>query len=110
MSEQPSPRPRKRTIAPSGIPDAQLKPWLAPECDPSDIYALQAVYNGRATDEQQRRAMDFIIKELCGVNRSTFVPGPDGQRASDLAQGKQLVGHVIVSLLTVRINPRGEQP
>lgn len=109
MSEQPTGRRSKRTLEPVELPASQAKPWLAPACDPADVYAVQAVYNGRATPEQQRRALDFVMKDVCGINRSTFVPGPDG-RASDLAQGKQLVGHIIASLLTIRVNPQGEQP
>ena len=105
MGEQPSQKQRKRTIEPVAAPVA-----YPPACDPSDIYALQAVYNGRATPDQQRRAIDFIIKEICGMRHHAAVLGPDSQLLTYQALGRQHAGRVITDLLTVRINVNSEQP
>ena len=105
MSEQPPARKRKRTIEPVAVEHK-----YPPTCDPADIFALQAVYNGRADATTQRRAMDFIIQELCSMKYHPAGTGPDAMLLTFQAIGRQHVGRVIVDLLTVRINPRGEQP
>lgn len=108
MPEQPA--QRKGRIVPAAAAKEQLQPWLPQQCDPADVAALRAVYAGNASEHQQRRAVDFVIKRLCGVGSLPFVPGgEDGRRATDLALGKQQVGIEILNLVATRVNPGGEQ-
>lgn len=103
MSEQPENR-RKRTIRAVERP---REPWKTPDCDPGDVGALKAVYQGIATEHQQRRALDFIIKVLCAVGEQSYVPGgPPG--ATEMACGRRQVGIEIVNLVAVNLNPGGE--
>lgn len=102
MSEQPTPKARQRTIE-----GKAEQPTWPPACDPSDIYALQACYHGRATPDQQTRAIEFIRGVMCQLHLD---PPEANDQATFRAIGRQSVGRLISSLLTVRINPKGEQP
>ena len=106
MPEQPD----KRRVRPAPPDKALREPWAPQECAPEDVGALRAVYRGDAPEHLQRRAMDFIIKHLCGVGRNPFVPGgEDGRRATDLAIGKQQVGLEILNLVATKTTTGGEQ-
>ena len=107
MPEQPT----QRRIRPAAPQKTVVQPWTPHECDPEDVGALRAVYHGTAAEHQQRRAMDFIVKRLCGVGEFTYIPGgEDGRRATDFKAGKQHVGLEILSLVAVKVKPGGEQP
>lgn len=106
MAEQPV----QRRVRPAPADKAIREPWNPQECATEDVGALRAVYRGDAPEHLQRRAMDFIIKTLCGVGRNPFVPGgEDGRRATDLAIGKQQVGLEILNLVATKTQQRGEQ-
>jgi hypothetical protein len=60
---------------------------------------MQALQRGDASPEQQRRALDWIIRVGATTYDSTFFPGePD---ASAFAQGRRFVGLEVVKLLKV---------
>lgn len=107
MAEQPD---RQKRFIPAAPSQEQLQPWMAQACQPEDVGALRAVYAGTASEHMQRRAMEFILKQLCGVGRPCFVPGEEGRRATDLALGKQQVGLEIIALCSIKSKPGGEQP
>lgn len=69
-------------------------PWADPKFDPADIGAIQALFRGDATKDQQQRAINFIVSEVCAVPYSAY--DPKNQRNTDFALGKQRVGHLIV--------------
>ncbi len=74
-----------------------LAPW-----EPADAVAMQALQRGEANEQQQKRALDWIIRVAAGTYNSTFHPGqPD---ASAFAEGRRFVGLEVVKLLT--INPK----
>ncbi|HKD26964.1 MAG TPA: hypothetical protein VKC66_13820 [Xanthobacteraceae bacterium] len=69
------------------------RPWQMPPIEDADIFALQAVANGAASNAQQQRAYDYMVRTLCETDRMTFWPGgEDGKRATDFAEGKRWVG------------------
>lgn len=108
MPEQPANTSRR--IRPAAPSKQHREPWTPQECTPEDIGALRAVYRGEAPAHLQQRAMDFIVKHLCGVGRPAFIPGgEDGRRATDLALGKQQVGLEILNLVATKTTTRGEQ-
>lgn len=76
-------------------------PWMPPEWEIPDAAAIKALEHGTATEDQQRRALDWIIREACRTYDQTYYPGPEGERDSDFAQGKRSVGLNIISLLHV---------
>ncbi len=77
-------------------------PWQYGQVEKEAIFALQAVAQGVANETQQRRAIEFIISDLCESNRMSFYPGDEGRRATDFAEGKRWVGLQIARILKIR--------
>lgn len=74
-------------------------PYFDVQWEPADVSALQALRRGEAEPDQQKRALDWIIKHACNAYQPTFHPGqPD---ASAFAEGRRWPGLKIVELLTV---------
>jgi len=111
MAEQPSlpKRDRPATKPKKLVPVAVPKPWEASTFEPADATALQALVRGDCPPHLQQRAMNFIIYQLCGTYLPAFHPGEDGQRATDMALGKQFVGQQIVGLLKVKTSGEGAE-
>lgn len=84
-------------------PKVLIDPRAIPEATLPEVVALKALAQGTATDDQQRRALKFIVEKIAGTYEETFYPGPDGERNSVFAQGKRRVGTHIVSILSADI-------
>lgn len=77
-----------------------FEPWRPPlSTNVMHVAAIKALNAGTATAEQQRRALDFIIHNVCGTYEEQFCPGEEGRRATDYALGKRRVGLYLVSLI-----------
>lgn len=84
-------------------PDAPL-PWVPPPYDPADAYAIKRLVDGTATPDDQKRAMDWIVRIACATYDLEFRPDEaGGDRASSFAAGKRFIGLQIVKL--ININP-----
>lgn len=80
----------------SSTPVCFQAPWDYP-----DAAALQALALGEASPEQQRRALDWIIKSAAGTYQTSFIPGaPD---ASAFSEGRRFVGLQLVKLLSLNL-------
>lgn len=90
------PRPRI-----PGLPKAE--PWKPPDYELPDVVAFQALQRGDATEDQQKRALNYLIQTLCGTYDLQFHPGPEGDRDTCFAAGKRFVGLQIVKFL--HLNP-----
>ena len=100
MAESPA-APRVR---PSRASLAQRAPWLPADWEPADAAALQAVAEGRATPDQQKRALDWIIMKAAGTYEPSYRPGgSEGDRDTAFAEGRRFVGGQIVKLVTVSL-------
>lgn len=67
----------------------------------ADISAVQALERGDASPEQQKRALNWIIRSAAATYDNTFFPGqPD---ASAFSAGRRFVGLELVKLL--HLNP-----
>jgi len=62
---------------------------------------LQALQRGDATDIQQKRALNFLINEVCAL--PYLARNPKSQSDTDFALGKQSVAHFIVRLMRLNI-------
>jgi len=69
--------------------------------DSQTIIAIKAVYNGEANEEQQRKAIDFIIKGICGTYNMSF--HPDDARLTDFNEGRRFVGNKIIEILGLNV-------
>lgn len=78
-------------------------PWFPAKYEKRDVYAIQALEQGEANAEQQKRALEYIINIICGTYDLSYRPGLDGDRDTAFAEGKRFVGSQIVKLL--KINP-----
>jgi hypothetical protein len=80
-----------------GLPRREV--YLPPAAEKADIYAMQAVAAGTATPEQQKRALNFIVYDICWGYDWAF--RPEGDRETCVALGKQFVGQQIVYLVNL---------
>jgi hypothetical protein len=78
-------------------------PYFPAEWSKVDVHSLQALADGTANDLQQKHALDFIIKNLCGTYDLSYRPGgQEGDRDTAFAEGKRFVGAQIVKLINLR--------
>lgn len=75
---------------PSALPHVPA-PYEAADCA-----AFIALAQGSATPEQQKRALDWIIRGAAGTYDLSY--RPDSERATAFAEGKRFVGLQVVKL------------
>jgi len=108
-TEQPAVPRKPKPQAVSG------SPWLPVAYELADVTAIQALHRGEASADQQRRAMDWIVKQACATYDFPFRPGPS-DRETNIALGRQFVGQQIVKMLYInpnavrRSDPRADPP
>jgi len=73
------------------------EPWHPAHWELGDASAIQAISRGDASAEQQRRALDWIIKAAAMTYDETFVPGQAD--VSSFLSGRRSVGLQVVKLL-----------
>lgn len=91
---------------PSNKPRMKVKKFDPTEPAPAseqEIYALQALYAGEATDHQQKMALQWIINHASGAYTPSFVKGADGERDTNFALGRAFVGQQIIGLLKINM-------
>jgi len=76
----------------------QLK--LIPD-DIVDGYAIQALATGTATEDQQKRAFNCIVRELCGTYDMTF--DPESERVTAFNEGRRSIGRALVGILSTNL-------
>jgi hypothetical protein len=87
----------KKKLVPAPIPQGHVP---AP-FDSNDATAMQALASGTANDGQQKRALDWIIKDACALPLWAY---RESQRETDIALGRQFVGQQIMGLLKVNVS------
>lgn len=80
---------KTRTDSPH-MPSKYVKP---------DVYALQALAEGKATSDQQKRALQWIV-DCAGTYDLSY--RPDSPDQTVFAEGKRFVGLQIVKLLKLK--------
>lgn len=83
-----------------------IMPWSSVAVDDDDINAIKALAAGKASEGQQKRALDLIIYRIAGTYDLSFRPGLDGERATCFAEGKRHVGNQIVRLTKLVITKK----
>ncbi len=74
-------------------------PWKPVEYGLREAAAIQALYKGEATPEQQKQALDWIIQEVCRRDDQSY--RSNSQRDTDFAEGKRFVGNTLVKLIKI---------
>jgi hypothetical protein len=67
----------------------------------ADASAIQAVYRGEGTPEQQKRAMEWIIKGAGQIGGQSYRAGDS--HATAFLEGRRFVGAQILSLLAMNL-------
>jgi hypothetical protein len=80
------------------LPGTKSGMWNQFDADIADISAVQALNRGDANADQQRRAVEWILKQLAGVQGSTFHVDPN---ASAFAEGRRYVGLKLAQALNL---------
>jgi hypothetical protein len=83
------------------------KPWMPAPYDLPDMAALKALRDGRATPEQQQRALSWIVE--CAARTYVDPFDIESERVTAYAAGMAHVGRQIVTLLNMRTEPSWEQ-
>ena len=79
------------------------KPSEPARFEVADASALQALYDGKATAEQQKRALTWIITQASG--EAFFQPGGlEGQRETEFGMGRAFVRQQILGLLKINLS------
>ncbi|SDH08351.1 hypothetical protein [Pelagibacterium luteolum] len=74
------------------------------EYSAADVAAIRALHEGVANEGQQRRAMEWIIRNACGMYDLSYRPGgQDGDRATAFAEGRRFAGLQIAKMLTPEV-------
>lgn len=80
---------------------ALFEPWAPPTAELPDVVAIKALALGTATEDQQKRALHFILVHVCGIDDEPYCPASD--RDTAYALGKRRVGTYLRSLLAADI-------
>lgn len=79
--------------------------WVIPPPPLHVTMAIKGLSAGTATDMQQKAALDWILDGCCLMQDWAFRPE---DRHTDIALGRQLVGHAILREIKIQ-PPRGSE-
>lgn len=71
-------------------------PHIPPPYDVADVASIQALQRGDATEDQQKRALKWIIESAAGAYEFQFYPT---DRETAFALGRGFVGQQLVKML-----------
>lgn len=80
---------------------SRQKPLEFPEYEVPDIAAIKALKTGTATPDQQLRAINFIMKNMCQIGGLSFDPD---SRIEAFSEGKRFVGLTLLQILDTPID------
>lgn len=65
----------------------------------ADVLAIKALATGTANEDQQKRALDWVINHACAAYDLSYRPdGDGGSRDTDFAEGRRFAGLQVVKL------------
>lgn len=76
--------------------------WLPAEYDFADVMAVKALAAGTANADQQKRALDWIVRSAAGAYEISYRSDADGgDRETAFAEGRRFVGLQVVKLVNL---------
>lgn len=90
--------PPRREPEPTPAQRLREQGWFPPDWELADASAVKGLMAGTASPEQQRRAMDWILRAACGLQDWAFRPD---ERGTAVMLGRQFVGHQIMKLAKI---------
>lgn len=89
------------------VPMAKREPWHPAEWDDYDVTAMQALARGVANDQQQMRALAWIVNRAGMTNDQSFVPGQTDTTA--FIEGRRSVASQIKKLINLDLAAMAQQ-
>lgn len=81
--------------------------WKPVDYKDADVGALQALQRGDATEQQQKRALRWLVEKAAGTYEVSYRSDVDGgDRETAFAEGRRFVGLQTVKLLNMTRNER----
>lgn len=74
-----------------------------PELDKADILALKALSACNANEDQQKRALDVILRKICQISDE---PYRDNERDTTFALGKARVAREIMTIINTPLGTK----
>jgi hypothetical protein len=68
----------------------------------ADASAIQALHRGDADADQQKRALKFIIEDICKTYDMSY--RPDNPNDTTFAEGKRYVGNEIIRMIKMNLS------
>lgn len=81
-------------------------PYAPVPYETADVYAIKAVAMGNANEEQQRRAMGWIVNKASALHELSYRPGVTGDRDTAFAEGRRFVGAQIAKMISAEVVKR----
>lgn len=72
------------------------RPWHPAPYDEFVAASVRSLFEGKASEGQQKRFVDWLLFEVCGVRDLSF--RPDSERDTSFAEGKRFVGLQVVKV------------
>ena len=76
-----------------------MKAYSPSKYKAADVSAIQQLERGEATPEMQRRALSWIVNEVCGTYDQSYREGDTHETA--FAEGKRFVGNTLIKMLKI---------
>lgn len=87
-----------------------INPWERAALENDEIAAIKSLSEGRASKEQQIKALQIIVVKFSRTYDLSFRPGgSEGERATAFAEGMRSVGTAIMEALNRPMKPSGDQ-
>lgn len=83
---------------------ARQSPLYPKPYDVAVAAAIKGLSAGTATADQQRLAITWIIRTLCGTYDVSYRPGADGERDTAFAEGMRNAGLQLVRLVNIDLS------
>ena len=97
-SEQPAPQPSEQPRAKVTVPEKPKFAYHPAPWQDHEAAAIQGLFNGNASPDQQRAALKWILDGACATYDLSYRPGEGGERDTAFAEGRRFVGLQIVKL------------
>lgn len=85
------------------VKGGRVHPWLPVPYEKEDAYAVQALFSGTASENQQRRVVDFLCRTTGAYDLSYR---PDSERDTSFAEGGRFVWLQLLKLRDVRFDTK----
>jgi hypothetical protein len=75
----------------------QHPPWKAVTASEPEAAAVRALAAGTATEDQQKRVLDFFMRRVCDIEGISYRPGDTHSTAFN--EGRRFCGKQIINIL-----------